>query len=54
MTDPFVSTAWLAEHLRDPAVVVVDGSWYLPTEKRDARAEYRQHQQPGRAGGQAK
>ena len=40
MTDPFVSTTWLADHLTDPNVVVVDGSWYLPAANRDPRAEY--------------
>lgn len=34
------STAWLAGEIKDPNVVVVDGSYYLPTQKRDARAEY--------------
>jgi thiosulfate/3-mercaptopyruvate sulfurtransferase len=36
----FVSTEWLAGHLRNPDVVVVDASWYLPTAGRDAHAEY--------------
>lgn len=44
---PFVETAWLAEHLRDPDVAVVDGSWYLPTLNRDARAEYAAGHVPG-------
>ncbi len=35
-----VSSAWLAEHLNDPGMSVVDGSWYLPAQGRDARAEY--------------
>jgi thiosulfate/3-mercaptopyruvate sulfurtransferase len=35
-----VSTAWLAERLGQPDVVVVDGSFYLPAMKRDAAAEY--------------
>ncbi|MDC9825439.1 3-mercaptopyruvate sulfurtransferase [Devosia sp. ZB163] len=47
MTDPFVSTAWLAEHLEDPSVVVVDGSWYLPAASRDPRAEYLAGHIPG-------
>ena len=42
-----VSTDWLAEHLRDPHVVVVDGSYFLPTQKRDAHAEYRAGHIPG-------
>lgn len=32
------STQWLADNLG--RVVVVDGTYYLPTEKRDARADY--------------
>ncbi len=35
------STDWLAEHLRDSDVVVVDASYFLPTQKRDGHAEYR-------------
>jgi thiosulfate/3-mercaptopyruvate sulfurtransferase len=35
-----VSAGWLAQHLNDPGVSVVDASWYLPAQKRDARAEY--------------
>ncbi len=42
-----VSTEWLAEHLRDPHVVAVDGSYFLPTQKRDAHAEYRAGHIPG-------
>ncbi|MCD9147995.1 3-mercaptopyruvate sulfurtransferase [Pseudophaeobacter flagellatus] len=35
-----VSTEWLAAHLQDPDLRVLDGSWYLPQEERDAKAEY--------------
>src|SRR5262249_51449119 len=42
-----VSTEWLAARLRDPDVVVVDGSYHLPTAKRDPRAEYRAAHIPG-------
>jgi thiosulfate/3-mercaptopyruvate sulfurtransferase len=42
-----VSTDWLADRLRDPHVVVVDGSYFLPTQKRDALAEYRSGHIPG-------
>ena len=38
----FVSTAWLAEHLGAPDVAVIDGTFFLPDEKRDAEAEYRE------------
>ncbi len=36
----FVSTEWLAGHLDDPNVVVVDGTWHLAATGRNARAEY--------------
>lgn len=42
-----VSTDWLAEHLRDPNLVVIDASYYLPTQPNDARAEYRGGHIPG-------
>jgi len=47
MSQPFVSTAWLEEHLNDPELVVVDGSWYLPTLNRDPGAEYLAGHIPG-------
>jgi thiosulfate/3-mercaptopyruvate sulfurtransferase len=47
MTQPFVSTAWLQERLDDPDLVVVDGSWYLPTQNRDPHAEYLAGHIPG-------
>jgi thiosulfate/3-mercaptopyruvate sulfurtransferase len=43
----FVSTEWLAEHLGDPNVAIVDGSFYLPALKRDASAEYLAAHIPG-------
>lgn len=45
--DPFVSTAWLAAHGADPAVVPVDGSWYLPAQNRHASAEFAAGHIPG-------
>ncbi|MFZ3334449.1 MAG: rhodanese-like domain-containing protein, partial [Xanthobacteraceae bacterium] len=42
-----VSTDWLAERLQDPHVVAIDGSYFLPTQKRDAHAEYRDGHIPG-------
>ena len=41
------STEWLAQRLRDRDVVAVDGSYFLPTQKRDAHAEYRSGHIPG-------
>jgi thiosulfate/3-mercaptopyruvate sulfurtransferase len=43
----FASTDWLADHLDDPDVIVVDGSWHLPTGGRDAQKEYREAHIPG-------
>lgn len=42
-----VSTAWLAAHLRDPDLRVLDASWYLPGAARNARAEYDAAHIPG-------
>ncbi|MGB0499270.1 MAG: 3-mercaptopyruvate sulfurtransferase [Rubricella sp.] len=48
-SDPqqLVSTEWLARHLGAPDVRVLDASWYLPGEGRDARAEYEREHIPG-------
>ncbi len=43
----FVNTDWLAQNLKNPNVVIVDGSWHLPTQQRDARAEYEAEHIPG-------
>jgi len=42
-----VSTDWLAAHLGDPDLRVLDGSYYLPGMGRDARAEYDAGHIPG-------
>jgi thiosulfate/3-mercaptopyruvate sulfurtransferase len=42
-----VSTGWLVEHLGDPSVRVVDGTYFLPHLKRDAGAEFRERHIPG-------
>lgn len=47
MSLQFVSTASLADQLSAPDLVVVDGSWYLPTQNRDAKAEYAAGHIPG-------
>ena len=49
MDDPktLVSTGWLAAHLADPDLRVLDASWYLPDMGRDARAEYGAAHIPG-------
>ncbi len=42
LDDPktLVSTEWLAAHLKDPDLRILDASWYLPAMNRDPRAEY--------------
>lgn len=45
--EPLVSTEWLAAHLADPAVVVLDASYFLPELARDAAAEYAAAHIPG-------
>ena len=47
MTDPLVSTEWLAGHLGEPDLKVVDATFYLPHLGRDARAEFEQAHIPG-------
>lgn len=42
-----VSTAWLAKHLKDPDLRLLDASWYLPDAGRDAKAEYDAGHIPG-------
>ena len=42
-----VSTGWLADHLKDPDLRVLDGTCFLPTEDRDGRAEYDAAHIPG-------
>lgn len=42
-----VSTDWLAANLTAPDVVVLDGSWHLPAEQRDPKAEYAAAHIPG-------
>ncbi|MBC7131868.1 MAG: 3-mercaptopyruvate sulfurtransferase [Roseovarius sp.] len=42
-----VSTGWLAAHLKDPDLRVLDGTTFLPGTGRDARAEYEAAHIPG-------
>ena len=42
-----VSTGWLDAHLKDPDLRLLDASWYMPAEGRDAQAEYRATHIPG-------
>jgi thiosulfate/3-mercaptopyruvate sulfurtransferase len=50
MTDigPFIIDAdWLADNLDTPGVSIVDASWYLPAQGRNAKAEYEAAHIPG-------
>ena len=50
MTDDpktLVSTDWLAAHLDDPDLRILDGSYHMPSAGRDARAEYDDAHIPG-------
>ena len=47
MSELLVSPEWLKEHLGDLRVKVVDGSWYLPAQNRDAKAEFLAGHIPG-------
>ncbi|SNR53829.1 3-mercaptopyruvate sulfurtransferase [Paracoccus sediminis] len=42
-----VSTDWLAAHLNDPDLRILDASWHMPAAGRDARAEYDAAHIPG-------
>ena len=42
-----VSTDWLAAHLKDPDLRVLDASWYLPDAGRSGLAEYQAGHIPG-------
>ncbi|MFT4103228.1 MAG: 3-mercaptopyruvate sulfurtransferase [Burkholderiaceae bacterium] len=46
-SDSLVSADWLAAHLHDADVIVLDASAYLPNEDKDAHALYRQTHVPG-------
>ncbi len=47
LPDPLVTTEWLAAHLGEPDLKVVDATFYLPHLERDARAEFAQAHVPG-------
>jgi thiosulfate/3-mercaptopyruvate sulfurtransferase len=45
--DAVVTTEWLAGHLGDPGLRIIDATWYLPQARRDARAEFARAHLPG-------
>lgn len=42
-----VSTDWLAAHLNDPDLRVIEASWHMPATGRNAQAEYQAEHIPG-------
>lgn len=42
-----IDADWLEQKIGTPGLSIVDASWYLPTQKRDARAEYQGAHIPG-------
>jgi len=48
-TGPLVSASWLAEHLGDSDLRVVDATWYMPAENRPGLAEFETGHIPGAA-----
>ena len=42
-----VSTQWLANHLGQPGITIVDASWHMPATGRNAHAEYEASHIPG-------
>lgn len=47
MHENFVSTDWLAEHLGEPGLAIIDASWHMPTSGRKGDAEFRECHIPG-------
>ena len=45
--DSLVSTEWLAQHLGEPDLVVVDSTWFMPSSGRSGRDEYLAARIPG-------
>ena len=46
-SSPLIGAAALQDRLGDPALVILDASWYLPNSGRDARAEFLEGHLPG-------
>ena len=45
--ESLVSTEWLAANLTNTGVRIVDASWYMPDQERDAKAEFTARHIPG-------
>ncbi|HEY2178641.1 MAG TPA: 3-mercaptopyruvate sulfurtransferase [Caulobacteraceae bacterium] len=49
MSDPLVTTEWLAAQLDEPTIRVLDATWFMPDAGRDAKAEFTERHIPGAA-----
>jgi thiosulfate/3-mercaptopyruvate sulfurtransferase len=47
MADPLVTPSWLNAHLSAPDLRVVDATWFMPSDPRDAKALYAERRIPG-------
>lgn len=47
--DPIVSPAWLADHIAAPDLRIVDATWFLPGDPRNAKDLYQTRRIPGAA-----
>ncbi len=47
VTDPIVSTEWLAPRLGQSAIAIIDATWFMPDAGRDAAAEFAAGHIPG-------
>ncbi len=45
--ESLVSTGWLAEHLGEPGLIVVDSSWHMPATERNGHEEFLRGHIPG-------
>jgi len=45
--DPIVSSAWLADRLKEPDLRIVDAAWYMPGDERTGAGEYAREHVPG-------
>jgi thiosulfate/3-mercaptopyruvate sulfurtransferase len=45
--EPLVSAPWLKERLAAPDIRIVDGTWFMPSDGRDAKALFQQSRIPG-------
>ena len=45
--ESLVSTQWLADHLGEPGLTIVDSSWHMPASARSGRDEYLAAHIPG-------